>query len=289
MYPELVERNRLGHDVIWHAILLGDGAEPGLDSEQLVRVLVDLMLKLGTPQEEHAAKLAEGDPVQQPSDPGKREPEFIQRNAPANLSQQGCRVAAVPRVWIDRRRPQQSDLVVVPERANRHPTEPRELADAEHGTSMHPSPCERVKTIPRMNPNPHRDLDADPARPRLPCRAPGRIHTPAPIGIQAMVERAGGQAEYSCIANTGCDRSLLPRRGTSGTGWTDDRLRGGHVPASPSTGHPHGDRADSDARIVAMLLIADRGRRLDATRAQSRRSARHLEPWRPSAEGRRTR
>jgi hypothetical protein len=43
MYPELVERNRLGHDVIWHAILLGDGAEPGLDSEQLVRVLVDLM------------------------------------------------------------------------------------------------------------------------------------------------------------------------------------------------------------------------------------------------------
>jgi len=62
MYPELVERNRLGHDVIWHAILLGDGAEPGLDSEQLVRVLVDLMLKLGTPQEEHAAKLAEGDP-----------------------------------------------------------------------------------------------------------------------------------------------------------------------------------------------------------------------------------
>jgi hypothetical protein len=179
MYPELVERNRLGHDVIWHAILLGDGAEPGLDSEQLVRVLVDLMLKLGTPQEEHAAKLAEGDPVQQPSDLGKREPEFLQRNDPANLSQPGCRLAAVPRVRIDRRRPQQPDLVVVPERANRHPTEPRELADAEHGTSMHPSPCERVKTIPRMNPNPHRDLDADPARPRLPCRAPGRIHTPA--------------------------------------------------------------------------------------------------------------
>ena len=44
---------------------------------------------------------------------------------------------------------------------------------------MHPSPCERVKTIPRMNPNPHRDLDADPARPRLPCRAPGRIPAPA--------------------------------------------------------------------------------------------------------------
>ncbi len=137
------------------------------------------MLKLGTPQEEHAAKLAEGDPVQQPSDLGKREPEFLQRNDPANLSQPGCRVAAVPRVRIDRRGPQQPDLVVVPERANRHPTEPRELADAEHGTSMHPSPCERVKTIPRTNPNPHRDLDADPARPRLPCRAPGRIHTPA--------------------------------------------------------------------------------------------------------------
>src|SRR5258708_38501073 len=124
MYPELVERNRLGHDVIWHAILLGDGAEPGLDSEQLVRVLVDLMLKLGTPPEEHAAKLAEGDPVQQPSDPGKREPEFLQRNDPANLSQPGSRVAAIPRVRIDRRTPQQPDPIGVPERSNPHPTQP---------------------------------------------------------------------------------------------------------------------------------------------------------------------
>src|SRR5258708_26236795 len=116
MYPELVERNRLGHDVIWHAILLGDGAEPGLDSEQLVRVLVDLMLKLGTPQEEHAAKLAEGDPVQQPSDPGKREPEFLQRNDPANLSQPGGRVPAVPRVRRDLREPQPPDLLLAPRR-----------------------------------------------------------------------------------------------------------------------------------------------------------------------------
>jgi len=72
---------------------------------------------------------------------------------------------------------------------------------------------------------------------------------------------------------TALERPVMPRRGTSGTGWTADRLRGGHVPASPSAGHPHGDRADSDARIVAMLLIADRGRRLDATRAQSPRYA----------------
>ena len=112
------------------------------------------MLKLGTPQEEHAAKLAEGDPVQQPPHLGKREPEFLQRHDPVDLSQLCCRVAAVPRVWVDRHWPQQPDLVVVPERANRHPTEPRELADAEHGTSMHPSRCERVKAIPRINLNP---------------------------------------------------------------------------------------------------------------------------------------
>jgi hypothetical protein len=94
--------NRLGHDVVcWHAILPGDGSEPGLDSEQLVLVLVELVLKLCAPQQEHAAKLAERDPVQQPSDLGKREPEFLQRHDPVDLSQLCCRVAAVSRVWVE--------------------------------------------------------------------------------------------------------------------------------------------------------------------------------------------
>jgi hypothetical protein len=99
------------------------------------------------PQEEHAATLAERDPVQHQSDLGEREAEFLQRHDPVDLSQLCCRVAAVPRVWVDGHRPQQPDLVVMPERADRHTTEPGELADAEHGTSMHPSRYERVKAI----------------------------------------------------------------------------------------------------------------------------------------------
>ncbi len=46
-----------------------------------------------------------------------------------------------------------------------------------------------------------------------------------------MVERAGGQAEYSCIANTGCDRSLLPPIvcvcGGPATRGTENAYRGG--------------------------------------------------------------
>lgn len=137
-----------GHDVIcWHGTLSGDGAEPGLHSEQLVLVLVEFVLQLGAPQDEHAAKLGHRDPVKQPPDLGQGEPEFLQGHDPVELGQLRCRVASVPGIRVDRRRGQQPDLVIVPNRADRYAPEPSELADAEHDTIMQPSPSGRVKGI----------------------------------------------------------------------------------------------------------------------------------------------
>jgi hypothetical protein len=107
------------------------------------------MLKLSAPQQEHAAKLIERDPAEQPPGLGEGEPEFLQGHDPVELSQLLGRVAAIPGAWVDARRPQQPDLVVMPERADRYAAEPGELADAEHDTSMQPSRNVRVKGIIR--------------------------------------------------------------------------------------------------------------------------------------------
>jgi hypothetical protein len=64
-HDDAQRRNLLGDDVVGrHGILPGDAAEPGLDSEQMVLVFLQFMLELGTPQDEHAAELAERDPFQ---------------------------------------------------------------------------------------------------------------------------------------------------------------------------------------------------------------------------------
>ena len=97
-----------------------DVAEPGLDSEQLVLVLLEFVLQLGAPQDEHAAKLVEHDPVQEPPGLGEGEPELLQGHDPVEPPQLLRRIAAVPGVRVDRHRPQQPDIVVVPERANRY-------------------------------------------------------------------------------------------------------------------------------------------------------------------------
>jgi hypothetical protein len=97
-------------------------------------------------------ELVDRDSVQQPPGLGEGEPELLQGHDPVELSQLVCRVAAVPRVLVDRGRAQQADLVVVPQRADGDAAEPRELADAEHDTSMQASRNERVKGLARKVP-----------------------------------------------------------------------------------------------------------------------------------------
>ena len=75
-------------------------------------------------------------------------PSSFQGDDPVELPQLIGRVTAVPGLRIHPRRAEQPDLVVVPQRANGHRAEPGELADAEHNTSLHPSPNVRVKTLP---------------------------------------------------------------------------------------------------------------------------------------------
>ncbi len=68
-------------------------------------MLLEFVLQLGAPQDEHAAELAERDPGQQPPGLGQGKPELLQRHDPVKLPQLGCRVAAVPRIRVDSRRP----------------------------------------------------------------------------------------------------------------------------------------------------------------------------------------
>src|SRR5690242_11071523 len=55
---------------------------PGLDAEQLVHVLVDLVLQLGPAQDQHSVEFVERDPVQEPPDLGQGEPEVLQGHDP---------------------------------------------------------------------------------------------------------------------------------------------------------------------------------------------------------------
>jgi hypothetical protein len=68
---------------------------------------------------------------------------------PVELSQLLRRVAAVAGTRVDLRRTQQPYLVVMPQRANGHRSEPGELSDVYHDkTTLHPSRGVRVKTFP---------------------------------------------------------------------------------------------------------------------------------------------
>ena len=97
-------------------------------------MLVEFAFQLGPAQGQHAAQLVERDSVQEPPGLGQGEPEILQRHDPVEQPQLTRRVAAVPGVRVYRGRPQQPDLVVVPERADRYAADPGELADAEHDT-----------------------------------------------------------------------------------------------------------------------------------------------------------
>jgi hypothetical protein len=79
---------------------------------------------------------------------GQREPKFFERDDPVELTQLAGGVAPVAALRIHLRGAEQPDLVVVPECANRYRSEPGELADAEHDTSLHPSRNVRVKALP---------------------------------------------------------------------------------------------------------------------------------------------
>jgi hypothetical protein len=91
----------------------------------------------------------EGDSVQELPGLGEGKPEILERDDPVQLSQLIGRVAAIAGFRVDLRRTQQPDLVVVPERANGDRSEPGELADAEHDTSLPPSRSVRVKALAR--------------------------------------------------------------------------------------------------------------------------------------------
>ena len=94
-------------------------------------------------------RVLQGDPGQQLLGLRKREPQFLQRDDPVELPQLGGRVAAVAGLRIHSRGEEQPDLLVVPECANGYRSEPGELADAEHDTSLHPSRNVRVKCFRR--------------------------------------------------------------------------------------------------------------------------------------------
>ncbi len=144
-------RNRLGGDVVGrHLPLFLDVAKSCLDRQQLVLVRLELLFQLSAPEHEHAAELSHGDPGEELLGLRERKPQLLQREDPVEPPKLVRRVAAVTGLWIDPRRVQQSDLVVVPQRADRHGAEPGELADAEHETSMHPSRNGRVKPVARQ-------------------------------------------------------------------------------------------------------------------------------------------
>jgi hypothetical protein len=112
-------------------------------------VRLELLLQLSAPEHEHPLEFPQGDSGQELLGLHKGDPEFLQGDDPVKLPQLVGRVAAVAGLRIHPRRAEQPELVVVPERSNRHRPEPGELADAEHVTSLHPSRNVRVKALPK--------------------------------------------------------------------------------------------------------------------------------------------
>ena len=105
-----------------------------------VPAVEDLGLELGLPQPQHGPQLVAGELLVDDG-PHLLQPqaEVLQRDDPVQPAQLAGPVIPVAGVRIDVFRAQQPDRVVVPQHAHRHPAEPGEVSDTDHGQA-HPAP-----------------------------------------------------------------------------------------------------------------------------------------------------
>jgi len=106
--------------------------------------VVEFAFQLRLAQQQHPAQLVYRDPAEKLLDLPERQAQVLECDDAVELPQLPGRVGAVAGDRINLGGRQQADLVVVPQGADGYRAKPGELPDAEHDTSMPPSPNVRV-------------------------------------------------------------------------------------------------------------------------------------------------